>query len=459
MKKIRKKANIKELQLAVQAGDKDFIEKMLKKNYAVDIADLLTNLSKADQIKFFKITTIDAAADILQELDPESQSQIIEALNTGKAADVVEEMDSDDAADLLQNLPYKTAQEIIQKMKRKEANNVTELLRFRHDTAGGIMSKDFLVIPEKLTVGQAIVNVRKQISEEKKRFTDIYIVDTNNRLAGSVNADQLIINKPSVKVREIRNNNVIYVTVDTDQEKVAKLIAKYDLFSIPVLDVEKKLVGIITIDDILDIIEDETSEDILKQAATIAEDETYLLEGPFWKAAGYRLPWLLITLLGGFITSFIIRGYTPALVGLVIPLGVIMSFQPMLLGMGGNVGTQSSTIMVRGIAVGEVETKRPIKRIFREVMVGAAIGLIVAVIMLFFSVLFHTSYKIAFIISIAMFTNLTFAATFGTLTPIMLKKFGIDPAIASGPVISTTMDVLGLIIYFSLTIFLLKVFF
>ncbi len=453
------KFSVESFKKALHNKDTLAINKLIAKLHLADIVEIFEKLSIEELIVFLKITKTENAAALLQELDFSLQEKIIAGLTPKEAAVIVQEMESDDAADLLGELPEEVSAAIIQNMDRDEAADVSELMSFAEDTAGGIMSKEFVAIPQNLTVAQAISHIRKKVAETELRFSDVYVVDEEGRLVGIVSTDQLVINSPKTKIKKIREDKVLAVAVDADQEKAAEMIAKYDLYSLPVIDQYQRMVGLITVDDVIDIIEEETSEDILKQAATLATEEAALLKGSVFRSAWFRLPWLLITLLGGFMTSYIIRSYSMPLSQMLIPVSIIMSFQPMLLGMGGNVGSQSSTIMVRGIAIGEVEDRYIFKHLLREITVGLLIGLVLGLIVTVFSFFFHTEHNIGFIIGIAMCTNTLMAVSLGTIFPLFFRKVGIDPAVASGPMITTIIDILGLIIYFSLSILLIKLFF
>jgi len=440
-------------------NDRNQLYQLLKSTYPVDIAEALEALPEEIQINFFKTISIEKAADVLQELNPDLQTKIIETLSVKKASDIVEEMDTDDAADLLGDLPEEKAQEIIEDMEPEEADDITELMSFDEESAGGIMSKEFLFIPEKLTVKQALAKIRELEPPDNNAFSYIYIVNTENKLMGVVTIRDLVLAKPTAKVKQIRNDNIISVSVDTDQETVAMIISKYDLVAIPVLDYRQRIVGIVTIDDVVDIIEEEATEDIYRFSGTSSNDEEMLLKGSLFQATLSRIPWLFLTMFGGFLAGYVIKHFSPHISELTVPLTIIMSFVPLLIGMAGNIGTQSAAIIVRGIATGHLEHSKTIKNIFREAGIGLLIGLCLGLFSIILSLFLHTDYRVGIIVGIAMCVNMIIATALGTFIPLTFKKLGVDPAVASGPMLTTSLDTIGLIVYFSITLTLIKLLF
>lgn len=448
--------NIQKIAKVITRNDKSKIYALLKNSYPVDIAEALGALPETTQIDFFKTASIEKAADVLQELPQELQTKIIETLSVKQASDIVEEMDSDEAADLLGDLPKEKAEEIIQDMEPEEADDVTELLSFAEDSAGGIMSKEFISIPEKLTVKQAIARIREKEPPDNNAFSYIYVVNSENKLVGFVSIRDLVLAKPSKKIKSIRNNNVVSVSIDTDQETVAQIISKYDLNTIPVIDYRQRIAGIVTIDDVLDIIEEETTEDILRLSGTNLIDEETLLKGSVLKAVFSRIPWLFLTIFGGLLAALVINHFSPIIAKLSIPITIIMSFVPLLIGMAGNIGTQSSTIVVRGIATGHIKNDQALKNILREAFIGLIIGITLGLLAMLMGMFWHADLNIGLIVGIAMCLNVIIAAVLGAFIPLGFWKIGIDPAIASGPMITTTIDTIGLVVYFTITLAFLK---
>lgn len=457
----KEKGQIKKEKLAkvILKNDSASLHKLLKTQYPIDIAEALETLDDTAQLSFFKTVSIEKAADVLQELSHDSQTKIIETLSVTKASDIVEEMDTDDAADLLGELPEDKAQEIIKDMEPEEADDVTELLAFEEESAGGIMSKEFLAIPEKLTVKQALAKIRESEPPDNNAFSYVYVINSEQKLVGVVTIRDLVMAKPSIKVKKIRHDNVVSVSVDTDQEKVANIISKYDLVAIPVLDYRQRIIGIVTIDDVFDIVEEEVTEDIYRFTGTNTVDEEILLKGSLIKAIFSRLPWLFLTMFGGFLAGYVIKQFSPHISNLAIPITIIMSFVPLLIGMAGNIGTQSAAIIVRGIATGHIERHQTIKKILREAAIGLLIGICLGLVAVILSLLLHTDVRLGFIIGIALTINMMIATALGTLIPLGFRHFGVDPAVASGPMLTTSLDTIGLLVYFSITLSLINILF
>jgi len=422
---------------------------LLSSMHPADLADLLSELELEERALVLQILDDEKAAMVLQEMDPSDQSLLVRFLGKERSSQILEEMFSDDVADLLGELPQAEAQELIDLME--EGEEVQELLEYEEDTAGGIMTTEYISLEADLLVEKAIGHLR-EIAPEAETIYYIYVVDKAEHLLGVLSLRDLIIASPHTPIREIMKTKVISVDVDTDQENVAKVVAKYDLLAVPVIDQENHLLGIVTVDDVIDVIEEEATEDIYRLAGGIETEEEDHLFRSLYHSVRARLPWLLVTLFGGILSGSVIKNFANILNSVV----ALAYFMPLIAGMGGNVGTQSSTLMVRGLATGQINIQSVWRSLFRESLVGLSIGLICGLLVAGVAYYWQGKAILGFIVGTAMAANILSAAAIGTLVPLLFKKIGVDPAVASAPFISTTIDITGLSIYFTLTTLLIK---
>jgi magnesium transporter len=433
----------------IRKNAKQSLEKVLNKLHPADIAYIVKNLSDLDRKKIWEfIPEKDKIAKIILELE---ESQIIEFFETKdpqEIANILIEMESDDAANILRLFEEEKQNEILKFMTIEDGEAVEELLRYPEDSAGAVMNPNFFALHEKTTVKDATKTLHQAKDVEMVFY--VYVIDDGERLVGVVSLRQLIINPPEKTLKEIMVKDVIKVTVDMDREDVAKIVEKYDLLAVPVVDEQNILVGIITVDDIIDIIREEATEDIYKMAGT--SDDEVLLGDKSLKIAKVRLPWLLITFFGELVSGFVISYFQ----GRVHEFAILASFMPLIMAMGGNVGNQSSTILIRGLALGKIDKKHLGKVMLKEVRVGMVMGIIMGIMLGIVAPIWHGDPKIGYVVGTAMFSAVTFAAFTGTFVPAMLIKFNFDPAVASSPFISTLNDITGLTIYFSVSILLLS---
>ncbi|SHG91277.1 magnesium transporter [Tepidibacter thalassicus] len=433
------------------------LNRYLEELHPRDIAEILVDLEEEKRIKLFEVLPWEIGAKVLDELDSDIFSSILSKISIEHKKKILDLMSQDDMVDILSDLSEDKRQEIINLLDSELAEDIKELLVYKEDSAGGIMTTDFIALRKDITVYSAIEYLRENAPDAETIYY-VYVIDKDQKLVGVISLRELIIAKPNSLIEDIMSEKVISVNVNDDQEEVAKLVSKYDFLAIPVTDINGKLRGIITVDDIIDVIQEEATEDIYKFAGTSEAESEHLEEDKFFSKVIYsvkaRLPWLLITLLGGTLSATILGKYEST----ISQYTAVSFFMPLLTGMGGNVGTQSSTLTVRGIATGHVDMKRAFKTIFQEMSVGASVGVVCSVIICIVAYLWMGDFKLGVVVGIAMAANMLTAATIGTLVPIIFKKLGVDPAVASAPFISTTLDITGLTIYFTLTtVLLLKI--
>jgi len=406
-----------------------------------DIAEILDEISLDDAMYIIKLLDSETTSDVLMELDEDNREKVLKNLSAKEIAHEIGELDTDDAADIIAELPEDRQQEVISNIEDSEHKaEITELLAYDEDTAGGLMGKELVKVYETWTVAGCLQRIRTQ-AQDVKRVHSIYVVDKKDKLIGRLSLKDLIVAKSDQQIADIYITSVDYVNVYEDAEEVAKVMQKYDLEAIPVVDDNQTLLGRITIDDIVDVIREEADKDY-QMAAGISQDVE--ADDSIWKLTKARLPWLLIGMFGGLGAASIIEHFNGAMGAFI----VLLSFVPLIQATAGNVGVQSSAIVVQGLANNSVD-ENIFKRLFKELLLGLVNGLAIALIALLMShFVFGTEYLVSITIAIALIAVIVMAALIGTFIPIFLDKRGIDPAVATGPFITTSNDVFGILIYF-----------
>ena len=432
---------IEQVELLIEQKNDKELHKLLDEFHYADIAEILDEVNLEEAMYVIKLLDSETTADILMELDENNREKVLKNLSAKEIAEEIEELDTDDAADIIAELPEERQAEVISNIEDLEHKaEIKELLKYDEDTAGGLMAKELVKVYETWTVAGCLRRIRGQ-AKDVTRVHSIYVVDKNDKLVGRLSLKDLITAKSDQKIAELSNSSVDYVYVDEDVEEVAKIMAKYDLEAIPVLDKSRTLLGRITIDDIVDVIREEADKDY-QLAAGISQDVE--ADDSILKLTKARLPWLLIGVVGGIGAASIIDNFSGNLGSYII----LLSFVPLIQGTAGNVGVQSSAIIVQGLANGSIGNN-VFKRLFKELLLalvnGLAIGLLAFIITHF---VFSAPYNVSFTICIALITVIIMAALIGTFIPIFLDRKGIDPAVATGPFITTSNDIFGVFLYF-----------
>lgn len=419
------------------------LKKLLIKTHPADIAWVFRYLNEAERHKVFTIVAqTDIVGEFLSELDESIMIDLVQGLSAKFMADVVTNMASDDAADLLEALPIEVADDIRKHMEKKDREEVDELLQYHPESAGGLMSTDYMSLDEEMSVGDAISLVQKR-SEEKEMVFYLYITHGEGKLSGVVSLRELLMHPPHRQLKNIMNDSVISVNTDTDQEEVAHIVSQYNFLAVPVVNSAYNLVGIVTVDDIIDVIREEATEDFLQMAGA-GKDREILLKSTRENAL-LRAPWLFASWVGGIMAMIIIGTFENELTKVL----ALASFIPIVMGMGGNIATQSSTIIVRGIATGRVNMNEFARVIFKEMRVGLILGIIYGVFLGVITVLTHADTPLlGMVVGISIFSCMVMSATIGAFIPLILKRFDIDAAIATGPFVTTSIDILGVLMYF-----------
>jgi len=427
-------------QLIENQKDKE-LRKLLNDFHYADIAEILDEVNLEQATYVIKLLDSDTTSDILMELDEDIREKVLENLSTKEIAEEIEELDTDDAADIIAELPEERQQEVINKITDQDHKaEITELLAYDEDTAGGLMAKELVKVYETWTVAGCMRRIRGQ-AKDVKRVHSIYVVDKRDKLIGRLSLKDLITAKSEQKIAEIANPNVDFVFVDEHAEDVAKVMQKYDLEAIPVVNQHHILLGRVTIDDIVDVMK-EVAEKDYQLAAGISRDVE--ADDSILKLTIARLPWLLIGMFGGLGAASIIEHFNQSMGDFI----VLLSFVPLIQATAGNVGVQSSAIVVQGLANDSIDGNI-LKRLFKEFILGLVNGLAIACIgLLITHFIFGTPYVVSITIAIALIAVIVMAALIGTFIPIFLDKRGIDPAVATGPFITTSNDVFGILLYF-----------
>ncbi|WP_179337275.1 magnesium transporter [Winogradskyella ludwigii] len=426
--------------LVEDQNDKD-LKTLLNEYHHADIAEILDELDLDDAVYVIKLLDSETTSEILMELDEDIREKVLKNLSSKEIAEEVEELDTDDAADMISELPEARQAEVISQIEDEEhREEIQELLAYDEDTAGGLMAKELVKVYETWTVAGCLRRIRGQ-AKDVTRVHSVYVVDKQDKLVGRLSLKDLITSKSDQKISDIVKENVDWVHVNDDVEDVAKVMAKYDLEAIPVVNDDQTLVGRITIDDIIDVIREEADKDY-QMAAGISQgveaDDSIL------KLTKARLPWLFIGMFGGLGAASIIEQFNDNMGNFI----VLLSFVPLIQATAGNVGVQSSAIVVQGIANGTIDGNI-LKRLFKEFLLGLVNGVAISLVAILIThFIFGTPYIVSITISIALIAVIVMAAIIGTFIPIFLNKRGIDPAVATGPFITTSNDVFGILIYF-----------
>lgn len=421
------------------------IQKELINYNEIDIADIIQELKHKDIIKIFLLLPKDLAAKTFSYLSKRYQHIIIKQLSEDDISDIIENMYCDDAVDIFKELPANIVTKILRKTTDVKRNHLNQLLHYKQYSAGSIMTVEYVSIKGNVTIKECI-DILKKCAKEKESIEQCFILDDHRKLLGTLSLKQILLASYDDNVYDIMDKHNKYINTDMDQELVAQLMKKYDLNIIPVVDSEKRMVGIITIDDIVDIIESENTEDIEKMAAIRPTDKPYMEMSIFeiWKK---RIPWLLLLMISATFTSKIIQRYENAL----SKVAILTAFIPMFMDTAGNAGGQTSVTIIRGLSLKQIKYKNIFKIILKEFKVAILVGITLAFANFFkFTLIDHVSNNIAIVVCITLITTIIFAKIIGCTLPIIAKKMGFDPAVMASPFITTIVDAVSLIIYFQI---------
>ena len=433
----------------INSSDDNLILETFSNYHHADIAEIIEELNSEEATYIIKLLDSEKTSDVLMELDDDYREKILKNLSIKEIAEEVEELDSDDATDIISELPEEKQKKVISKIIDAEHKaDIKELLKYDEDSAGGLMAKELIKVNENWTVTRCVKEMRSQASEVT-RVHSVYVVDNDDILLGRLSLKDLLVANPKTKIKSIYKKNVDHV-FDTDSaESVASTMQKYDLGAIPVVNKKKKLLGRITIDDIVDLIKEEAEEDY-QLAAGILQDVD--VDDTIFELTKARLPWLIVGLIGGIGAAFVMVGFDEIL----IQNEILFYFTPLIAAMAGNVGVQSSAIIVQGLANDDIRGSIN-NRLFKETLLSILNGVILAILLFLFIYFWKGDTNIALALSVALVAVVIVAGIIGTFIPLFLNKRGIDPAIATGPFITTSNDIFGILIYFMVAKLILQI--
>ncbi len=422
---------------------KELKEELEDNMYPVDLAELLEDFNQKQLVMVFRLLAKEEAAETFAYMESDLRELLIDGLTDSELEEVMEEMYLDDTVDVLEEMPANVVDRLLMVTEEEKRRQINQLLQYPEDSAGSVMNVDYIALRKEMTVAESILKIR-QVGLNKETIYTCYVTE-KRKLIGVVDVKELLTTSESKKIEEIMETNMLYAQTTDDQEKVALTINKYGLIALPIVDHERCMVGIVTVDDAMEVLQEETTEDISIMAGVSPNEDSYFGTSVVTHVKN-RLPWLLFLMLSATITQMIMNHYETALA--VMPQ--LAGFIPMLMGTGGNCGSQSSTLVIRGLAVGEIEFKDILKVIFKEIRVAVLISLVLSVVNGARILLMgQGDVMIALTIGLTMACTIVLAKTVGCTLPLLAKKVGLDPAIMATPLISTLVDIGTVTVYFS----------
>jgi len=434
----------------LRRGAISHLTKIVNKTHGADLSVVFRSLSRDQQRKLFgMITDVEQKGIMFSELEEDIFQDLIEDMPVEAIVEILESMSADDVADIIGRLPEGRSQDILDKMKKAESEEVEDLLRYDDDTAGGIMVPDFIALREDVTAREAIESLQKEHSDVEMAFY-LYVVDEYGKLVGVSSLRQLVVVAPETPLKEFMSTDVFSVRTDMDQEEVARIVARYDILAVPVVDDSNRLVGVVTVDDVIDILRKEATEDILKMAGV---GEEFVETKSIFKSTRIRLPWLFASCIGGLFAFFIIGKFESS----ILKYAYLAAFIPVIMGMGGNIGTQSSTIVVRGLATGRLNVRDIWSVVLKELSIGVILGLVYGALIGSVAQLRYSMVALAISVALAVVSSMSIAALVGSLVPMAFARINIDPAVATGPFVTTAIDIISVFFYFKIATTLLGI--
>ena len=435
----------------ISKGDFKELKELLSDANESDVAEVLDELSKEDLAVVFRLLKKDEAVDIFSYMDSDTQEKLIETLSDKEVAGIVSKLYIDDAADLIDELPANLVNKVLQNASPTKRKAINEILKYPEDSAGSIMTVEYVDIKSGMSVKECFDRIRK-IGLNKETVYILYVVDTNRSLIGVTTVKELLMHDYETKINDFMEENVISVTTNEDKEEVAKMFDKYDFLALPVVDNENRLVGIVTVDDAMDVMSEENEEDFEKMAAMAPSEDDYLKESVFTQYKN-RIVWLLVLMLSSIVTGKIITNYENAFAA--VPL--LVSFIPMLMDTGGNCGSQASTMVIRALATDELEPKDILKALWKEARIGVLCGGTLAIVNGLRIYIQYGDGGIALVIGITLFITAVLSKSLGCILPMLAKACNLDPAYMASPLITTIVDAGSLAIYFNIALALLNI--
>ncbi len=437
----RNKILVESIKRLIRRNAIGHLRKIVNRTHAADLSVAFRSLSLSQQRTLFDL--IDDTEDkglLLSQLEEDTFVNLVTGMDLDAVASIFEDMPNDDVADLLALLPQETSDALLQKMEREGSEEVEELLQYEEDTAGGIMVPDFIALKEDATAKEAIEALQTEFADVEMPFY-LYVLDEYGKLVGVISLRQLVVVPPARPLKEFMTTDVFSVSTGMDQEEVAKIVARYDILAVPVVDESHRLVGIVTVDDVIDIFREEATEDILKMAGA---GEEFVETKSVMRSTRIRLPWLFASCVGGVIALFIVGYFEENL----RETAYLAAFIPVIMGMGGNIGTQSSTIVVRGLATGRLNVRDIWVVVSKEFSVGMILGCLYGALIGIVAQLRYGTIAVALSAGMAVLSSMMVAALVGSLVPMLFERIKIDPAVATGPFVTTSVDIISVYCYF-----------
>jgi len=420
------------------------LRKIVNKTHAADLSVVFRTLSLPNQHELLDmIEDVNQKGDLFSELDEDTFLALHESMELDALVEILENMPTDDAADLLGRLPDEKSNTILERMKKEGSEEIEGLLHYDDDTAGGIMVPEFIALKEDTTAREAIESLQKEHLDVEMPFY-LYAVDEYGKLVGVSSLRQLVVVPPETPLKDFMTTDVFSVLTSMDQEEVAKIVARYDILAVPVVNETNQIVGIVTVDDVIDIFREEATEDILKMAGVGGEE--FVETQSVIRSTRIRLPWLFASCIGGIIAFFIIGHFE----GSLKKLAYLAAFIPVILGMGGNIGTQTSTIVVRGLATGRLNIRDTWSVVLKELAIGFILGMVYGFLVGLVAQLRYSTFQVAISVGFAVISSMSVAALVGSLVPMGFARINVDPAVATGPFVTTAIDIVSVYFYFQI---------
>lgn len=428
------------------------LKEILNEMYPADIASLFEDLPKNTLPVLFRILAKELAAEVFVELNADTQELLIEGFSDNELKEVLDELYIDDTVDIIEEMPANVVKRILMHSDSETRASINQILNYPKDSAGSIMTTEFIDLKANMTVEDAFTRIRR-IAIDRETIYTCYVTDANRKLIGLVSVKDLLLADYSCKIEEIMETNLIHVNTMDDKEEVAQKFGKYDFLALPVVDKEERLVGIVTVDDAIDVIQEETTEDIEKMAAITPSDKPYMQTGVFttWKN---RIPWLMLLMISSTFTSMIISGYESQLA----TCAVLTAFIPMLMDTAGNAGSQTSVAIIRALSLNEIAFKDLFKIMGKELLVALLCGISIFAVNFVKLMLFdRVGFEVSMVVSLTLLSTVILAKFTGCILPMLAKKVGFDPAVMASPFITTIVDAMSLMIYFNIAVTILGI--
>lgn len=428
------------------------LRKYLENVNSADFPSMFEELEEEEQVLLiYRLLSKEQAAEVFAELDSDVQENLINAFTDKELKNIVDELFMDDTVDLIEEMPSNVVKRILNNINKTDRKVINELLNYPEDSAGSIMTTEFIDLKENMTVEEAFVKIKK-IGLQKETVYNCYVLSIDRKIKGVIDIKELLVAERESKLKDIMDTHVITVSTLEDQEEVAKMFDKYNMYALPVVDKEGRLVGIVTIDDAIDVMQEETSEDFELMAAMTPTDESYFKTGVFTHAKN-RIVWLLVLMLSSMVTGSIITHYEEAFAA--VP--VLVAFIPMLMGTGGNCGSQSSTLIIRGLAMDEIKLKDYFKALWKEIRVSVVVGVILAIANGIRICLQYQDPKLALVVGLTIIGVVILSKALGCSLPMLAKKLKLDPAIMAAPLITTIVDTCSVLLFFQIAVAILHI--